>query len=53
MKQWKYVGAHDAVDLNSVGTVTRGEPFTSDLDLSGRDDFEPVTAKSTTKKERE
>jgi hypothetical protein len=29
--------------------VTRGEPFDTDLDLSGRDDFEAV--KSTTKKE--
>ena len=51
MKQWKYVGAHDAVDLDGVGTVTRGEPFDADLDLSGREDFEPVTAKRNTKKE--
>lgn len=46
VKRWKYVGGHDAVDLDGVGTVTRGEPFDTDLDLSGRDDFEAVTTKA-------
>jgi hypothetical protein len=50
-QQWKYVGGHDAVDLDGVGTVVRGEPFDTDLDLSDREDFEPVATKSTTKKE--
>lgn len=47
--KWKYVGAHAAVDLVGVGTVEREAPFDTDIDLSGRDDFEAV--KSTTKKE--
>ncbi len=42
MKTWKYVGGHDAVDLAGVGTVAAGEPFATDVDLDGRDDFELV-----------
>jgi len=47
VKAWKYVGAHDAVDLVGVGTVRQGEPFDTDIDLSGRDDFAAVTKSST------
>lgn len=49
VKRWKYVGAHDAVDLDGVGTVVRDKPFDTDLDLSGREDFKAV--KSATKKD--
>jgi hypothetical protein len=53
VNSWKYVGVHDAVDLVGVGGVVRGVPFTTDLDLSGREDFEPVAtpSKRNTKKE--
>lgn len=47
--KFKYVGPHDAVDLPGVGTVRNGDPFETDLDLSGRDDF--VTVKVAAKKE--
>lgn len=49
MSTYRYVGPHDAVDLTGVGQVERGKAFKTDLDLSGRDDFEAV--KPTTKKE--
>lgn len=39
---WKYVGAHDSVDIAGVGTVAAGVDFESDVDLAGRDDFELV-----------
>jgi hypothetical protein len=52
MSQWKYVGA-DPVDIPALGLVgvVRGAVFDTDLDLSGREDFEPVTPKRNTKKE--
>lgn len=52
MPRFKYVGGSDAVDLAGVGTVRRDETFDTDIDLSGRPDFEAVAApKTTTKKE--
>lgn len=48
-KSWKYVGPHDAVDIDGVGTVKRGVPFTPETpleDLADRPDFEPAGSRS-------
>lgn len=42
MPRFKYVGPHDAVDLDGVGAVVRGVPFEGPLGLGDHPDIEPV-----------
>lgn len=51
--RFKYVGPHDAVDLDGVGTVRHGVAFTAPApvaaSLKGRDDFKSVTTNAKPK----
>lgn len=39
---WKYVGPHDAVEVDGIGLIHNGVPFATDVDLEDHIDFEAL-----------